>query len=192
VSRMAENALVAAIRRRARLPANPVIHRRCLRWGTGLGGLAAALSVTLVIRPVPLLVWNASASAPIGLYAVDPWATVAVGDQVIARLPLRWRTFADVRRYLPEAVPAVKRVAATDGDRVCARGRTVFVNGRAIALRLPRDGAGRPMPAWTGCFVLDPGHVFLLMPARGSFDGRYFGMTRRADILGRAIPLWTR
>jgi conjugative transfer signal peptidase TraF len=163
-----------------------------VRWGAALGCLVAALSVTLVIRPVPLLVWNASASAPIGLYAVDPWATIDVGDQVIARLPIRWRTFADGRCYLPKAVPAVKRVAAANGDRVCARRRTIFVNGRAIAERLPRDGAGRPMPAWTGCLVLDPSHVFLLMPAVGSFDGRYFGMTRRPDVLGRAIPLWTR
>ena len=185
---MADNALVAAIRKCARLLASDPKH---VCWGIALGGLIAALLVTLVSRPMPLLVWNATLSAPIGLYAVDPWRPVEVGAMVVAWIPSRWRKFAEGRRYLPEAVPAVKRVAAGTGDRVCARGLTIFINGRPMAQRLARDGAGRPMPAWTGCFVLDSGHVFLLMPAERSFDGRYFGVTRRTDLLGWAIPLWT-
>ena len=48
------------------------------------------------------------------------------------------------------------------------------------------------MPRWSGCRELRAGEYFLLMDSPLSFDGRYFGTTRRGDILGRAEPLWTR
>jgi len=35
-------------------------------------GLAAALIVTIILEPLPLNIWNASASAPIGLYRLRP------------------------------------------------------------------------------------------------------------------------
>lgn len=154
--------------------------------------LAGALGATIAAPPRPRLVWNVSASAPIGLYAVLP-GKPATGDFVIARVPQRHRLLAARRRYLPLNVPLVKRVAAVPGDRVCAQGMTVFVNARRVARRQPQDGAGRAMPWWTGCLVLSEGALFLLMTSSSaSFDGRYFGPTVRGDIIGRAIPLWVR
>ena len=109
---------------------------------------------------------------------------------VIARVPAAWRRLAAVRRYLPTNVPLVKRVAAGAGDRVCASGRRVQVNGRPIVERRAVDGAGRPMRWWTGCVVLDEGALFLLMDSPDSFDGRYFGPTLRRDIVGGARLIW--
>src|SRR3546814_4238719 len=94
-----------------------------------------ALGSTSVTAPRPRLVWNASASAPIGLYAVGAVAEVARGDMVIARLPGEFRMFAARRHYLPANVPLVKRVAAVPGDKVCAVGARIFVNGRLVASR---------------------------------------------------------
>jgi conjugative transfer signal peptidase TraF len=148
--------------------------------------------VTIACPPLPRLVWNASASAPIGLYAVSPGTAVARGDMVIARMPARWRDLAARRRYIPVNVPLVKRVAAGAGDRVCAiRGR-VGVNGRAVAVQHHVDGRGRIMPRWHGCMTLSGDAVFLLMDAPDSFDGRYFGPSKRSDIIGRAHLLWAR
>ena len=48
------------------------------------------------------------------------------------------------------------------------------------------------MPAWTGCHELAAGEYFLLMDSPDSFDGRYFGLTRREDLVGRAVLLWAR
>ena len=39
--------------------------------------------------------------------------------------------------------------------------------------------------------VLGPGELFLLMDRSGSFDGRYIGPSREAEVVGRALPLWT-
>ncbi len=35
-------------------------------------GVAAALVATIVLEPLPLYIWNASASVPIGLYHLRP------------------------------------------------------------------------------------------------------------------------
>ena len=141
---------------------------------------AAATGFPALIHPVPRLVWNASASAPIGLYRVLPGKPIR-GDLVLVRTPSSVRQIAAERGYLPQNVPLVKRVAALDGDIVCAADDVISVNGRVVAERLARDRLGRPLPAWTGCQTLGPGDVFLLMKdVTGSFDGRYFGPVRRA------------
>lgn len=171
----------------------PAKRRRFGRWAIGCGGLAAALAATLLAPPRPRLVWNASASAPVGLYAVGDGAPLARGDMVIARVPVEFRLFAARRHYLPANIPLVKRVAAAGGDEVCAAGARVMVNGRLVARRLDRDGAGRPMPWWSGCAELRSGEYFLLMTdSPTSFDGRYFGATDAGDIVGRAQLLWRR
>lgn len=171
-------------------PAHP---KRFLGWSIALGGLAGALVSTLLVPPRPWLVWNASASAPVGLYAVGDGAALARGDMVIARVPEEYRMFAARRRYLPANVPLVKSVAAISGDEVCAAGARVRVNGRLVVRRLDRDGAGRPMPWWSGCTELGTGEVFLLMTdSRASFDGRYFGVSEAGDIVGKARLIWRR
>ncbi|HEV7290450.1 S26 family signal peptidase [Sphingomonas sp.] len=158
----------------------------------GIGAGVLALAGTIVAPPAPRLLWNASASAPIGLYRVAPGTPAAVGDMVIARVPLPWRRLAAVRGYLPQNVPLVKRVAAVAGSEVCASGAVILVGGRVVARRLRRDGQGRAMPWWSGCVRLSGRQQLLLMDAPGSFDGRYFGVTEGADIVGRAVLLWQR
>ena len=161
-------------------------------WGlVALVGLAlVALAAPVLLDPAPRLVWNASESAPVGLWAIAPGAPVRVGDMVLAEPPPAARSLAAARRYLPANVPLIKRVAAADGDRVCAAGAWLSVNGRPVALRRAADRFGRPLPRWRGCGRLDDGAVLLLTPAPDSFDGRYFGPVGRAAILGKATPLW--
>lgn len=152
--------------------------------GLGLIGLAA------LARPAPWLVWNASASAPIGLYRVLP-GKPASGDLVLIRTPDSARQLAAERGYLPHDVPLVKRVAALDGDVVCAAGDAISINDRVVAERLAHDRLGRRLPSWSGCHLLDGGEAFLLMEGvADSFDGRYFGPVPTAAIIGRLAPLW--
>nr|WP_294814720.1 S26 family signal peptidase [uncultured Sphingomonas sp.] len=166
--------------------------RRLRRTACGIGAGALALVATIVSPPAPRLLWNASASAPIGLYRVSPGAPAVVGDMVVARVPLGWRRFAAERRYLPANVPLVKRVAAAVGSQVCAVGDVIYVDGREVARRRRSDGEGRPMPWWSGCVRLSGQQRLLLMDAPDSFDGRYFGVTEGNDIVGRAVLLWRR
>lgn len=158
--------------------------------GLALLGLAAALDFS--IRPAPRLVWNASASAPIGLWRIHPDVRLRTGDMVLAHTPASVRLLAASRRYIPSNVPLVKRIAARDGDDVCAIGATLFINGRPVAERLDADRRGRVLPWWEGCEMLRDGRVLLLMERADSFDGRYFGPIDEDQIIGKATPLWLR
>ncbi|RYD59972.1 MAG: S26 family signal peptidase [Sphingomonadales bacterium] len=164
--------------------------RRRAAW---LAGGIAALGLTIAAPPRPRIIWNASPSAPIGLYRVAAPDDVAPGDMVIARGPERYRGLAAARGYLPATVPLVKRVAGAAGDEVCALDDAIFVNRHMIARRRAVDAKGRTMPWWEGCERLRGRQLFLLMEdSAASFDGRYFGLTSGADVVGKAHLLWAR
>ena len=162
--------------------------------------LIEALVLTLLFPPPPILIWNASASAPIGLYYVDSWkrfdhqtADIEINDMVVAWPPNAARMLAADRHYLPSDVPLIKRVAAIDHDVVCGDGDRIAIDGGWIIARRKRDAKGRALPWWQGCHVLQAGELFLMMEEHsGSFDGRYFGVTSSKDVIGKATLIWPR
>jgi conjugative transfer signal peptidase TraF len=144
-------------------------------------------------RPAPLIIYNASASAPLGFYRVLSENRIRRGDLVLVKTPQSVRELAAERHYLPLNVDLVKRIAALQGDRVCALGGVVSINGQVVARQLAADSKGRALPRWTGCQVLGADDVFLLMkPVPDSFDGRYFGPVPAATIVGKLVPIWPR
>ncbi|TPG21775.1 S26 family signal peptidase [Sphingomonas koreensis] len=150
------------------------------------------LALPAAPAPRPLLVWNTTASAPLGLYWVRSASGLVVGDPVVARLPPAARALAARRQYLPAGIPVVKRFAAIGGAIVCAVGTRITIDGRPVAIRLVRDRAGRALPGWEGCRRLANGQAFLIGDGPDSFDSRYFGAVPRADLIGRAVLLWRR
>ncbi|BCG96966.1 peptidase S26 [Mesorhizobium sp. 131-2-1] len=159
--------------------------------------ITMALAATGVLFPErgPLqarFVWNASASAPIGLYRIDNAAKFAVGDLVAVQPPGSLATFLAEREYLPKGVLLLKRILAVSGQMVCRRKLTISVDGRDVGVALERDRAGRDLPSWQGCQRVPATAVFLMnQRVRDSLDGRYFGLVAADHILGLAAPLWT-
>lgn len=163
------------------------------RWMLLWVPIAGVVLAGALFPPTPRLVWNASVSAPVGLYRVTPGATLRPGDMVVAWMPKSLRYLAATRHYIPDNVPLVKRVAAAPGDSVCALGQEILIDGEWVAMRRVRDGAGRPMPWWTGCRTLREDEFFLLMAnVPDSFDGRYFGISAGSEMVGKAQLLWSR
>jgi len=157
---------------------------------SGLGvGLAIASSL---VEPRPILVWNATASAPRGLYCIAPPTGLQAGDLVLVRPDPGSASVYAERGYLPLGLPLLKRVGALRGMRVCERAGDLTIEGRHIASALPIDGRGRPMASWSGCRTLSDGEFFALnADVPTSLDGRYFGPSRLSSVIGRAIPVWT-
>ena len=122
-----------------------------------IGGLA-------FVHVSPKLIWNASASAPIGLYAVASDDDLAVGDLVVVDPPESLATYLAERGYLPEGVPQAQ----------------------------PSDRFGRALPVWQGCHFVAKTELFLLNPSHpDSLDGRYFGALPADAVIGRAVPILT-
>jgi conjugative transfer signal peptidase TraF len=144
------------------------------------------------IHITPRLIWNASASTPIGLYSLDRPAHLEVTDLVAVEAPEPLASFLAERGYLPRGVPLMKRVAGLPGNQVCRIGAHVTVNGVAMGEALTRDRLGRDLPIWQGCRRIDEGEIFLMnWSVEDSLDGRYFGPVSRGSVIGRATPLYT-
>ncbi|MFM9940285.1 MAG: S26 family signal peptidase [Hyphomicrobiaceae bacterium] len=152
--------------------------------------LSILLILTADLPHRPSLIWNATASVPVGLYRLSNIAP-AHGDIVAIRLPRSIADFAGARGYLPHNVLLLKPLGATSGDRVCRIGSLVFINGALRAIAAVTDSRGQRLPIWQGCLTLAPDEVVVIGAGRDSYDSRYFGPITMRAMIGRAIPVWT-
>jgi conjugative transfer signal peptidase TraF len=155
-----------------------------------VAGMGIALITGSTIHRRPVLVWNATASAPVGLYRIVAGQPLR-GCLALIILPERSRTLLHRRGYLHGSLPAIKPIAATSGDVLCRFGNAVYVNGRVAALARRNDHASRPLPRWQGCRRLGNATIAVISPHPFSFDSRYFGVIDVSALVGVAIPVWT-
>jgi conjugative transfer signal peptidase TraF len=164
-----------------------------VRRTDGILALAGGTSLVVGFAPAPLprLLFNASGSAPLGFYWLDPMAVPRSGDFVAAMPPPALAEFMAGRAYLPRGVFLLKRLYGAKGDMVCRQADEVTLNGRVMARALAVDRLARSLPAWVGCLRLGENDVVLFLPHPQSFDTRYFGLLKRRDLRGVVTPLWT-
>ena len=164
------------------------------RFGYVMATYFAAMGVAMsLFFSVPVkLIWNASASTPIGLYSLHSPRALHVGDLVSVMAPASLARFMVGRGYIGEGVPLLKHVAALPGQTVCRQGVVVFVDGTALGDTLTHDRRGRPLPGWQGCRRIALDQIFLMNPSvRDSFDGRYFGPLPVRSVIGQSTPIYT-
>lgn len=155
-------------------------------------GTAALATPSTRLRPPTLYIWNASDSVPVGLYRLQPIGELSVTDLVAVEALEPLATFLADGGYLPRGVPMLKRVLALRGQTVCRNAYTIIVDDIAMGEARARDSRGRSLPAWQGCLVIAEDELFLMnWQSENSFDGRYFGVTQRAAVIGHAQPVWT-
>ncbi|TPI74665.1 S26 family signal peptidase [Mesorhizobium sp. B2-8-9] len=156
-----------------------------------LAAVAAIVAPAAVEMP-PLLLWNASASAPLGLYAIRRMAVPTAGALAVIEPPETVARFAAKRGYLPLGVPMLKHIEALPGQEVCRVAGVIMVDGIAMGTALERDRKGRALPDWQGCHIIAADQIFAMnRDVQDSLDGRYFGPFPASSIIGRAMPLWT-
>ncbi len=155
-------------------------------------GFVSVMVLVPLIANLPIkIIYNASASAPIGFYRVTPASSLKRGAFAVVPTPPGFRMMAAKRHYLPFNVPLIKRIIALSGDEVCRYGEVILVNQKRVATALTRDSQGRALPVWQGCILLNEDQFFALMDRPDSFDGRYFGPLNTQDIIGIAVPVFT-
>jgi conjugative transfer signal peptidase TraF len=154
--------------------------------------VTVGIALTAFIDVPKKLIWNVSASVPIGLYKITPVNHLRVGDRVTIDPPELLASFLAERGYLPRGVPLLKTIAAVPGQRVCRIGSSIIIDGEAIAQAREQDRLGRDLPVWQGCRRIGADELFLMNTlVADSFDGRYFGTTPITAVIGKALPIWT-
>ncbi len=139
----------------------------------------------ILYPPKPALLYNKTDSAPIGWYGVESKRPLKRDDLVAAFAPQTARNFASARGYLPDHIPLIKTVWATEREQICHDGQRVRVPNRPDISVLGQDGLGRAMPVISGCYQLDADEVFLVSTkTANSWDSRYFGPVSTTLILG--------
>jgi conjugative transfer signal peptidase TraF len=150
---------------------------------------ATLLVAAIAFKPMPLLIWNASDSVPVGVYFVRKRQPI-IGEVAVIAPPDWVRIHAASRGYLPADVWLLKPVVATSGSVVCRFGFHIFINGNHVARAKIFDSKKRILPIWKGCRTLKVDEIFVLSKPKNSFDSRYFGPINREQVLGTAVPLF--
>lgn len=160
-------------------------------WFFGTYFVVLAVGVSAAVHIAPRLLWNSTASVPVGLYRLRADSSLHVGDLAALHLSDRLAVLLSQRGYLPLGVPLLKPVAALPGQTVCRKNGSITIDGKSIGEALTSDHRGRPLPAWQGCHRLGREEIFVMNPAEPrSLDGRYFGPLPASTVMGRAIPIW--
>lgn len=141
---------------------------------------------------------NTSSSLPLGIYI----RTDDAHAELVEFCPIQpFASESSKRGYrtrgsaCPDgAVPIVKPVVAVAGDQVVLSADGMRVNGRLLPKTAPlsRDGAGRSLHPWRfGTYVVEKGTVWVASTYnRGSYDSRYMGPIKTAQVRARLRPLW--
>lgn len=147
-----------------------------------LAASVLALLILSVHAAQDVLVYNSSNSIPRGWY-VRQAGSIVRGAIVTVRATDVAPDYARLQDFTRFDDRFIKRIAAADGDIVCADGPNVTINGVRTLMRATRDRAGRALPTWSGCRTLS-GEVFLAGDTPDSFDGRYWGPVHIEKIEG--------
>ncbi len=153
------------------------------RTWLGIGAAAIALLAVASVNARDWLIYNHTPSVPTGWY-VHSSDELARGALVTVRAQDVATDYAALRNFTDRSDRFIKRIAAIDGDRVCADEDSIRINDRTVAHRATHDSQGRALPHWSGCRELSADEVFLMGDTPDSFDSRYFGPVCIADIEG--------
>jgi conjugal transfer pilin signal peptidase TrbI len=147
--------------------------------------IALGLALSALVAHHYYLGVNESASLPNTFFAVKRHSIPSKGDYLVFTLPDAGRGF-----FKKSDATLIKRVVATAGDRIEARGRLVYVNGVLVAVAKERSLEGAPLKPVASC-VVPPGQVFVLGLHRDSLDSRYtiVGLVPMEKVVGVATPI---
>jgi len=139
----------------------------------------------------PIILYPASPSLPIGPY-LRTFELVETGKIVAFSVPGEAERYQIERGYdVPPNFLFMKPIVAGPGDQVCNSLSGLFINGKHFADTESHDADGRFLPVWQQCRRMDREEYFMVSThIPNSFDSRYFGPVKGAEIAAVYIPLF--
>jgi conjugative transfer signal peptidase TraF len=156
-----------------------------------LGGLVYATGVRINTTPsIPLgLYWTTTKPVDRGAYVVVCPPIKAVFDEAVRRDYLGAGMCPGGYGYM------MKRILAAKNDLVSVSSDGVRVNGDLLPMSVPldADSAGRPMPRFRiQERRLNADELLLMSDVTAvSFDGRYYGLVDRSQVVSVIRPIFT-
>src|SRR3546814_13706623 len=128
------------------------------RWGTLVTMVAAVnvVAISMWINPPPKLIWNASASVPIGFYTVRPASDLRIGDLAVVTPPDDVAVFLSTGGYLPLGVPLITPVAALPVQHVFRTCVVITIDAKPVCAARAQDRIHRTLPLSDWCRVVHP------------------------------------
>ncbi|WP_333594543.1 S26 family signal peptidase [Anaerospora hongkongensis] len=156
-------------------------------------GLVVLFLIPLGFIPLPhILVYNRTASLPLGWYLKMPLGTYQVGDIVAFQPPGDAKALAVERGWIRDGELLMKKIGALENMPWQIDGNgNFFVADMYIGPVSEVDRLGRPLPQMHGSYSVKPGSFLPIAFPTGSFDGRYYGDVPLGNIQYKVIPLFT-
>ena len=120
----------------------------------------------------PVFYYNTTLSSPLGLYMINPFGDVQYNSYVIVRLN---KTYGSLK----EGSLMVKQVKGFPGYEYTRKPGVLLLNGKEYPVI---ESKGLPQIK-EGSYTVPEGTLFLLNDRDNSFDGRYYGPTKRSDVV---------
>ncbi len=137
------------------------------------------------------IMFQITPSLPKGVYLIDRPARIENGMLCVFTIPPDVYGMMRSRGWLPENLSffLMKPVVAKQGDVVEVSAAGLSINGKYFGPVSQYDSQGLPLPRAYRKYLLGQGEYFVASTYHNSFDSRYFGKIRRADIRWVARPL---
>lgn len=152
-----------------------------------LGAGVSLIAISAIEKP-PMVIYNPSPSAPVGWYTITHAKDYKTGDLVASNIPEWASNLAAERGYLPKNIPVIKTIIAGPATEFCVLDGALVVPEFEPFKVQYTDSEGRAMPVQQeGCRSLNAGEFLIgSINFDRSFDSRYFGSIRTADLIGHA------
>jgi conjugative transfer signal peptidase TraF len=160
---------------------------------------AGACLLTLALGRAAGLRINVTPSLPLGLYRTSSDAPTRGSLVLVCPSPTALSAEAKARGYLEAGhCPGgygylMKRLWGLPHDAIAVRDAGVWVNNERVPNSTPLedDLGGRALPRYRAELVLGPQQYLVMSEMHpASFDGRYFGPVRAAQVISVLRPLW--
>lgn len=138
-----------------------------------------------------VLIYNHTASVPVGWYIVIPSNNYHAGDYVVFKVPHDIQSLAVNRGWMKENDTMLKIIGAVEGDTYRAEkdSKRFLINEKYIGEIFLHDKDGRSLPTHFGEFVVGRDEFLPISYHPFSFDGRYFGCVSVKNIKYKVIPI---